>query len=69
MKEIIKVGGREYVLAAKVMERFDISYKAMYNWVDNGILPKPFRLGRRIFFDLKEVEPVYLPSSTNKSCN
>ena len=56
MKEIIEVGGREYILAGKVKERFGISYKAMYNWVGAGILPKSFRLGRRIFFDCKEVE-------------
>ena len=47
MKELIEIGGQEYVPAAKIMIRFGIGYKAMYGWIANGTLPRPIKLGRR----------------------
>ena len=56
MKELIEIGGREYVPAAKIMIRFGIGYKAMYGWIENGTLPRPIKLGRRWYFDHHEVD-------------
>jgi predicted DNA-binding transcriptional regulator AlpA len=56
MKELIEIGGRKYIPAAKVMGRFGIGYKAMYTWIEKGTLPHPIKLGRRMYFDLHEID-------------
>ena len=56
MKELIEIGGREYIPAAKVMGRFGIGYKAMYMWIENGTFPRPIKLGRRMYFDHHEID-------------
>jgi predicted DNA-binding transcriptional regulator AlpA len=56
MKELIAIGGCEYITAAKIMSRFGIGYKAMYTWIENGTLPHPIKLGRRMYFDNHEID-------------
>jgi hypothetical protein len=56
MKELIEINGQEYMPAAKVMGSFEIWYKAMYTWIENGMLPRPIKRWRRIYFDHYEID-------------
>jgi predicted DNA-binding transcriptional regulator AlpA len=56
MKELIEISGRKYITAARVMSHFGIGYKAMYTWIENGTLPHPIKLGRRMYFDPQEID-------------
>ena len=51
MKELITIGGRDYIPATKLKERFGIAYSSLYTWIENGTLPRPLKLGRRLYFD------------------
>jgi predicted DNA-binding transcriptional regulator AlpA len=56
MKDIIEIGGKEYIQAVKLMKQWEISYKCLYTWIDQEILPRPIKLGRRLLFSKDEVE-------------
>jgi hypothetical protein len=56
MKESIEIAGRDYDSRKRVHEKFDIDYTTIANWVKNGLLPTPLRLGNRLYFDRTEVE-------------
>jgi len=55
MKELITIGGRDYVPATNVEERFGIAYSSLYIWIENGTLPRPLKPDRRLYFDRDEV--------------
>jgi predicted DNA-binding transcriptional regulator AlpA len=56
MKEIIEIGGKDYIQATKLMKQWGISYKCLYTWISQEILPRPIKLGRRLLFRKDEVE-------------
>ena len=56
VKEVIEIAGKEYVQATKLMQQWGISYKCLYTWIHQEILPRPIKLGRRLVFCKAEVE-------------
>jgi predicted DNA-binding transcriptional regulator AlpA len=56
MKEIIEIGGKDYIQGTILMKQWGISYKCLYTWISQEILPRPIKLGRRLLFCKDEVE-------------
>lgn len=47
-----QVGGRQNLLTRKqVALKFDISLASLHNWVRDGLIPKPIRIARRVYFE------------------
>jgi predicted DNA-binding transcriptional regulator AlpA len=56
MREVIEICGKEYIQAANLMKQWGISYKCLYTWIYQEILPRPIKLGRRLLVCKHEVE-------------
>jgi predicted DNA-binding transcriptional regulator AlpA len=56
MKVVIEIAGKEYIQATALMKQWGISYKCLYTWICQEILPRPIKLGRRLLFCKNEVE-------------
>lgn len=39
-----------------LIKKFKISEQTVYNWIEKGHLPKPIKMGRRIFWKKSEID-------------
>ena len=46
----------ELLTPEDIMKIFKVSRATVDNWVRDGALPKPIKMGRRIFWKLSEIE-------------
>jgi predicted DNA-binding transcriptional regulator AlpA len=56
VNEIIEIGGKDYIQATRLMKQWGISYKCLYTWISQEILPRPIKLGRRLLFCKDDME-------------
>ncbi len=40
----------------ELISKFKISKQTLYDWIKNNSFPKPFKIGRRIFWRKSEIE-------------
>jgi excisionase family DNA binding protein len=52
----------KHLSAEEIIEKLGISRKTLDNWIEKGQFPKPFKIGRRIFWKESEIEE-YLEST------
>ena len=52
----------ELLTPEDLLKLFKVSRKTIDNWVADGVLPKPIKMGRRIFWKRSEID-AYLESS------
>jgi predicted DNA-binding transcriptional regulator AlpA len=55
MLKIMDFDGREAISPQVVMADYDISRSTYYAWREKGLLPKPIKIGKYLFFWRDEV--------------
>jgi len=63
MRDIVVLVGREYHSHQFVGKEARRRSKTVWDWVENGTLPKPIRMRRHSYFDLGVVERHILASA------
>lgn len=53
-----KSSTKELISSADLIQELSISKTTMYNWIKNGNLPRPIKLGKLIYFHRKDLERV-----------
>ena len=56
MRKSIKLQGQTYDAGELLIERYGISPMTLWRWVKRGLLPPPIRLGRKKYYERREVE-------------
>jgi predicted site-specific integrase-resolvase len=62
MKETVEVRGDPYDSAITVMDRYGITRMTLLTWTKEG-LPKPIKLGKRLFYNRRDIENYLLQSN------
>jgi predicted site-specific integrase-resolvase len=56
MRDTLIIGDRLLVPDRTIREMIQISQATQARWIKSGLLPQPIRLGKKIYFEKREVE-------------
>jgi predicted DNA-binding transcriptional regulator AlpA len=56
MKKSITLQGQTFDAGEVLIQRYGISAMTLWRWVKRGLLPPPIKLGRRNYYERREVE-------------